>query len=57
MAKKHYKAFKRQLEVTSPKGTFIPNSQKPKIFALGSILLGLFFLNGLFFGYLFGKKS
>ncbi len=57
MAKKHYKAFKRQLEVTSPKGTFVPNSQKPKIFALVAILLGVFFLKGLFLGFLFSKKD
>lgn len=57
MAKKHYRAFKKQLEVTSPKGTFIPNNQKCKILTVAGIIIGLLFLKGILIGYLIGNKS
>lgn len=57
MAKKHYRAFKKQLEVTSPKGTFITNNQKSKLMMLSAIFLGLIFIKGLFLGYILGKRD
>lgn len=57
MAKKHYRAFKKQLEVTSPKGTFITNNQKSKLMILSAIFLGLIFIKGLFLGYILGKRD
>lgn len=57
MAKKHYRAFKKQLEVTSPKGTFITNNQKSKLMMLSAIFLGLVFVKGLFLGYILGKRD
>ncbi len=57
MAKKHYRAFKKQLEITSPKGTFITNNQKSKLMILGAIFLGLIFIKGLFLGYILGKRD
>ncbi|WP_317367618.1 hypothetical protein [uncultured Tyzzerella sp.] len=57
MAKKHYRAFKKQLELTSPKGTFITNDQKSKLFILSAVLLALVFFKGLFLGYILGKKN
>lgn len=57
MAKKHYRAFKKQLEITSPKGTFIANKQKPKLITLSTIFLFLIFIQGLFLGYILGKKD
>lgn len=57
MAKKHYRAFKKQLEVTSPKGTFITNNQKSKLMVLSAIFLGLVFVKGLFLGYILGKRD
>lgn len=57
MAKKHYRAFKKQLEVNSPKGTFITNNQKSKLMILSAIFLGLIFIKGLFLGYILGKRD
>ena len=57
MAKKHYRAFKKQLEITSPKGTFIPNNQKSKLKILSVVFLSLIFLKGLFLGYILGKRD
>ena len=57
MAKKHYRAFKKQLEITSPKGTFITNNQKSKLMILSAIFLGLIFIKGLFLGYILGKRD
>nr|WP_317357590.1 hypothetical protein [uncultured Tyzzerella sp.] len=57
MAKKHYRAFKKQLELTSPKGTFITNDQKSKLMILSAVLIGLVFIKGLFLGYILGKKD
>ena len=57
MAKKHYRAFKKQLEITSPKGTFITNNQKSKLMILGSIFISLIFIKGLFLGYILGKRD
>lgn len=57
MAKKHYRASRRQLEVTSPKGTFIPNNQKSKLITLSCIIVGLIFIKGLLLGYLMGRRD
>ena len=57
MAKKHYRAFKKQLEFTSPKGTFITNDQKSKLAILSSVFIVLIFLKGLFLGYILGKRD
>ncbi len=57
MAKKHYRAFKKQLELTSPKGTFITNNQKSKLMILSVIFLALVFVKGLFLGYILGKRD
>mgnify|MGYP001622853758 CR=1 FL=1 len=57
MAKKHYRAFKKQLELTSPKGTFVTNDQKSKLMILSVIFLSLIFIKGLFLGYILGKKD
>ena len=57
MAKKHYRAFKKQLEVNSPKGTFITNNQKSKLMILSATFLGLIFIKGLFLGYILGKRD
>lgn len=57
MAKKHYRAFKKQLEVTSPKGTFIPNNQKTKLVALSCIIVSLIFIKGILLGYIMGRKK
>lgn len=57
MAKKHYRAFKKQLEVTSPKGTFIPNHQKSKLITLSCIIVALLFIKGILLGYIIGRKK
>lgn len=57
MAKKHYRAFKKQLEVTSPKGTFIPNNQKTKLVTLSCIVVALIFIKGILLGYIMGRKK
>ncbi|WP_250278703.1 hypothetical protein [[Clostridium] colinum] len=57
MAKKHYRAFKKQLELTSPKGTFITNNQKSKLMMLSAIFVGLMFIKGLFLGYILGRRD
>lgn len=57
MAKKHYRAFKKQLEVTSPKGVFIPYSQKFNISILGFTFIALTFIIGTLVGYVLGKKN
>ncbi|MBS5793850.1 MAG: hypothetical protein ACLUCH_08415 [Lachnospirales bacterium] len=57
MAKKHYRAFKKQLELTSPKGTFITNDQKSKLAILSAVFIVLIFLKGLFLGYILGKRD
>ena len=57
MAKKHYRAFKKQLEVTSPKGTFIPNNQKSKLITISCVIVGLIFIKGLLLGYIFGRRD
>lgn len=57
MAKKHYRAFKKQLELTSPKGTFITNDQKSKLMILSAVLIGLVFIKGLFLGFILGKRD
>lgn len=57
MAKKHYRAFKKQLEVTSPKGTFIPNNQKSKLITISCVIVGLMFIKGLLLGYILGRRD
>lgn len=57
MAKKHYRAFKKQLEVTSPKGVFITNNQKSKLCILTVVIAVLLFLKGIFLGYILGRKN
>ncbi len=57
MAKKHYRAFKKQLELTSPKGTFVTNDQKSKLMILSVVFLALIFVKGLFLGYILGKRD
>lgn len=57
MAKKHYRAFKKQLEVSSPKGIFIPNTRKNQLIALGVVCLFVAFIKGLLLGYILGGKS
>ena len=57
MAKKHYRAYKKQMEVVSPKGTFVSNKEKPKLYTLLAIILGLVFVKGLLLGYIFGNKE
>lgn len=57
MAKKHYRAFKKQLEVTSPKGTFIPNNQKSKLITISCVIVGLIFIKGLLLGYILGRRD
>lgn len=57
MAKKHYRAFKKQLASTSPKNNLIANNQKNNLIALSCIFIGLIFIKGLFLGYIIGKKD
>lgn len=57
MAKKHYRAYKKQIEISSPKGTFVPNSKKNKLCALGFCILILVFLKGLLLGCLIKRND
>lgn len=57
MAKKHYRAFKKQLEISSPKGVFIPNSQKEKLIIISIIVLVLVFIKGILLGSLLSKNK
>ncbi|MFI3231563.1 MAG: hypothetical protein R3Y29_08465 [bacterium] len=58
MAKKHYRAFKKQLEVNnSPKGTFIPNDKKNQLIIVAVLCLFVAFFKGLLVGYLVGNKK
>lgn len=57
MAKKHYRAFKKKIETTSPKGTFIPNTQKSDLLLLSCVFIVLTFVVGSLIGYVFGKKG
>lgn len=57
MAKKHYRAFKKQVEVNSPKGTFIPNDKKNQMIIVAVICLFVAFFKGLLLGYIVGNKK
>lgn len=57
MAKKHYRVGKKQVEINYPKGTFIPNAEKPKLYTLGFVILMLIFLKGILLGYIFGRND
>lgn len=57
MARKHYRAFKKEVEANSTKGTFIPNSQKSRLFGISSIFVGLTFIVGTLIGFILGKKD
>lgn len=57
MARKHYRAVKKQIDHSPAKGIFIPNKQKPKLILLGAGLLILAFLKGLLLGFISGKHD
>lgn len=57
MARKHYRAVKKQVEHSPAKGMFISNKQKPKLILLGVSLLLLAFLKGLLLGFISGKHD
>lgn len=57
MARKHYRAVKKQIEHTPSRGIFISNKQKPRLIMLGVSLLILIFLKGLLLGFIAGKHE
>lgn len=57
MAKKHYRAARKQVEANFPKGTFISNNDKQKLCLLGFGVLLLVFLKGLLLGYITGRND
>lgn len=57
MAKKHYRASKKQSDYSPAKGTIIPNNKKPKLIGLFIGLLVFAFLKGLLIGFLTGRKE
>lgn len=52
---RHYRVAKQQAEQNSLKGTFVPNSDKPKIIVAAGLVGVLVFLVGLLTGALIDR--
>lgn len=57
MARKHYRAAKKQVEHKHEKGVFIPDKYKTKLIFAGVGLVILIFLKGLLVGYISGRHD
>ena len=58
MARKHYRAMKKQVQQTPGKGTgiFIPKKKKNQFFGAIALFSALLFVHGILIGYIVGKK-
>jgi len=56
-AKKHYRAVKKQIEMSPKKGIFIPKKKKNLAIGIGAAILLVVFIKGILFGYILGRND
>lgn len=56
-AKKHYRAVKKQIEMSPKNGFFIPKKKKNLIIGISIAIVLVAFIKGLLFGYILGRND
>ncbi len=56
-AKKHYRAVKKQIEMSPKKGIFIPKKKKSLVIGISIAVVLVVFIKGVLCGYILGRND